>query len=83
MKYAIISGGICVNIVRSGAEFAAQMGWVPLEAGYGIGDLYDEGQWSHDDGPPWDTDGETPSGEAAPEDEASSPGGETPPDGVA
>lgn len=47
MKYAIIENGICVNIVMASAEYAEKIGAVPLIEGYGIGDLYSEGEWSH------------------------------------
>lgn len=46
-RYGIIRGGVCVNAIISEAEFAAELGAVELAEGYGIGDLYQEGQWSH------------------------------------
>lgn len=37
-KYAIVSGGVVVNIVESSAEFAAAQGWIDA-AGLSIGDI--------------------------------------------
>ena len=45
MRYAVIREGVCVNIVVSDAEFAGQMGLVPLPDGFGVGDFYEKGMW--------------------------------------
>ena len=45
-RYGIIKGGVCVNAIVSEAGFAAELGAVELPEGYGIGDLYRDGEWS-------------------------------------
>ena len=47
MKFAIIENGICVNVIIASAEYAGKIGAVPLQDGFGIGDLYDNGVWVH------------------------------------
>ena len=46
--YAVIENEIVVNIVVATAEFASQFAnWVLLQEGYGIGDLYKNGNFEH------------------------------------
>ena len=46
MQYAVIDGGVVVNVtICDDQDFAAQQGWVALDEGYWIGDL-----WSADSG---------------------------------
>lgn len=42
-NFAVIENGLVINAVVSGADYAAQQGWVLLTEGAGIG-------WSHIDG---------------------------------
>jgi|GEM_PF-3476052 len=51
MKYAVIIDGIIINVVISDdPDFSDSQGWVALEEGFWIGDLYDAaGGFSHPD----------------------------------
>lgn len=44
-EYAVIENGKIVNVVVASAEYAAQNGWVLLEASFGIGDFFDGANW--------------------------------------
>jgi len=46
MIYAIVTDGLCVNIIEADAAFAARIGAVEMPTGYGIGDGFDGAQWS-------------------------------------
>lgn len=46
MRYAVIEDGVCVNIVKAEAGFAALMGWTELPSGAEIGWSYAAGVWS-------------------------------------
>ena len=47
MRYAEITNGVCTNITEcEDQEFAAEMGWVPLPDGFGIGDSFEGGEWT-------------------------------------
>lgn len=48
MKYAEIKAGVCVNIVEADEDFARFMNLVEFPDGFGIGDYYENGTWSHD-----------------------------------
>lgn len=48
MKYAEIKDGVCVNTVEADAAFARFMALVELPDGYGVGDYYTGGIWSHE-----------------------------------
>lgn len=47
MRYAEIKDGVCVNTVEADETFARFMNLVELPNGYGIGDYYTVGIWSH------------------------------------
>lgn len=47
MRYAEIKDGVCVNTVEADEAFARFMNLVELPDGYGIGDYYTGGTWSH------------------------------------
>ena len=51
MKYAIVENGVCVNVIMARTDFAASIGAVELPDGYGIGDTYTDGVWSHPEPP--------------------------------
>ena len=51
MKYAIVENNICTNIIVANADFAVSIGAVELPDGYGIGDTYTDGVWSHPEPP--------------------------------
>lgn len=48
MRYAEIKGGVCVNVIEADENFARFMSLVELPGGYGIGDYYTGGIWSHE-----------------------------------
>ena len=48
MRYAEIKDGVCVNTVEADESFARFMNLVELPDGYGIGDHYTGGIWSHE-----------------------------------
>lgn len=48
MRYAEIEDGVCVNTVEADEVFARFMKLVELPDGYGIGDHYTGGTWSHE-----------------------------------
>lgn len=48
MIYAEIKDGVCVNTVEAAEAFARFMNLVELPDGYGIGDYYTGGIWSHE-----------------------------------
>lgn len=48
MRYAEIKDGVCVNTVEADEAFARFMNLVELPDGYGIGDYYTGGRWSHE-----------------------------------
>lgn len=48
MRYAEIKDGVCVNTVEADETFARFMNLVELPDGYGIGDFYIGGIWSHE-----------------------------------
>lgn len=48
MVYAEIKDGVCVNTVEADEAFARFMNLVELPDGYGIGDHYTGGIWSHE-----------------------------------
>lgn len=48
MVYAEIKDGVCVNTVEADEAFARFMNLVELPDGYGIGDYYTGGIWSHE-----------------------------------
>ena len=48
MAYAEIKDGVCVNTVEADEAFARFMNLVELPDGYGIGDYYTGGIWSHE-----------------------------------
>ena len=52
MVYAEIKDGICVNTVEADEAFARFMNLVELPDGYGIGDYYTGGIWSHEEPEP-------------------------------
>lgn len=54
MKYAVITGTTCTNIIAATAEYAEKIGAVELAAGFGIGDIYDSGEWKHPEPPPYE-----------------------------
>lgn len=49
--YAEIENNICTNVVVANEEFADKMGFVFCEDGFGIGDIYENGAWSHPEPP--------------------------------
>ena len=52
-NFAIVQGGVVVNIAAADADFAASVGWVPTgEAGIAIGWLWDGAQFSPPEPPP-------------------------------
>ena len=51
MKYAIVENGVCINVIMAKADFATAIGAVELPDGYGIGDTYIDGEWSHPEPP--------------------------------
>jgi len=51
MRYAILDGGVAVNIVIADAETAAASGWVAAD-GAGIGWSWDGGAWRQPDSAP-------------------------------
>lgn len=48
MIYAIIENGICVDVVMGDEEFAKLLNLVEVPDGFGIGDYYIDGVWSHE-----------------------------------
>lgn len=48
MVYAEIKDGVCANTVEADEAFARFMSLVELPDGYGIGDHYAGGIWSHE-----------------------------------
>lgn len=50
-RYAIIEGGVAVNIVEAEEAFASAQGWVSAGSG-GIGDLYANGTFTKPPSPP-------------------------------
>lgn len=43
--YAVIENGIVVNITEALKDYAEEKGWIELEDGFGIGDLYIDGKF--------------------------------------
>lgn len=46
MRYAIIKNNICVNVIVAEPDFATEIGAVSIPDGFGIGDIYKDGEWS-------------------------------------
>ena len=46
MRYGVIKNNICVNAIVAEADFAAEIGAVQIPDGFGIGDIYKDGEWS-------------------------------------
>ena len=46
MRYAVIENSICVNVIVAEPDFAKEIGAVEILDGYGIGDIYSDGEWS-------------------------------------
>lgn len=46
MVYAIVTNGMCTNIIEADTDFAVSIGAVELPTGYGIGDGYDGQVWT-------------------------------------
>ena len=44
-NYAIVENSIIINVVLAEKEFAESQGWILLEEGFTIGDLYENGQF--------------------------------------
>lgn len=49
MNYAVINDTRITNVVRASAEYAQQQGWIELPEGFGIGDLYIDGEFAKAD----------------------------------
>lgn len=45
MNYAVINDKRITNVVRASAEYAQQQGWIELPEGFGIDDLYIDGEF--------------------------------------
>lgn len=48
MIYAEIENGVCANTIEADPDFAKFANLVELPEGFGIGDYYVSGVWSHD-----------------------------------
>ncbi len=52
MRYATIEENRITNIIEADASFAAALGAIPVEDGYGVGDLYQDGEFLRVNGLP-------------------------------
>ncbi len=46
-RYAILKNNVVINILISRDAFAKKIGAVILPNGFGMGDIYKNGQWKH------------------------------------